>query len=127
MNDVAAKCILSGREFFVSRMKWSDNVLVETPNDPGEVGVSGRYLHKSTPTGSCIISIKEESSLESLVDYVGKLLPALRETGVQEIEFYVSIIYSDQGNWELNPNIIGKLSNCGAHLLVSFAKQGNAE
>lgn len=107
------QCVVSGEAFFPSRIPSLEGLVWQKITDAG----------LPEQTGSAVVSSRSTGSLEELVACLEKHAGTLRQYGAEEFEVYAAIRYEDQANWEIPPDLLGRLGRLNAHLLMSFYEE----
>jgi hypothetical protein len=119
MTIVKPRLAASGTAFF-ARSVILPGLICEDPNDPGEIGIVGRFRGKCLPRGSATFLIDSEPSdwekLEQLAPRLPDIIALLIMAQADDINFHLDIIHDGQCNFDLSPVLLKSL----AGLPVSF-------
>jgi len=126
MTKVYPICIARGKNFLPSTVSLPGSLHFKNRNDPGEIGLKGRYVGKPSPDGSCHIALVENDPqpTERWLADLESLVPRLRLANAEDISLFVVLEYDDQCNWEMSSNVVGRLALLNIPILLSAAQEG---
>ncbi len=114
-----------GDTFSPSQAEKKTGLRFVSKNEPGEVSKRGRYRHTPRPYGAAKISPRSTShaAIQELLDILSTNAPLLRECGVEEIKYYLTVSYEpseEQCNLEFDVGFLKALGELGIPLLISI-------
>ena len=114
-------CALWGERFFPSRLHLTGHVEVADANDPGDIGVLGKYRGKPTPYGSCAVrcTIKGRKKIAYLATHLKRHLAVYRKHGATSIVYWI-LWRGTQGNMELTVQELKKLADMKVALAMDY-------
>lgn len=101
MVDIRARCVLRGLEFSPRKFQEISGVRLSRVNEPGSIGVQGRYWNKPIPYGSGDIEVSAEaerdwSKLDELLILVTECIDHARACGAERIVLQCGFFHDGQ-------------------------------
>ena len=112
---------LWGERFFPSRLRISGKVKIVRPNDPGDIGTTGRYRGKPIPYGSCDVecTIQGRRKIAYLAEHLVKYRNHYKTQRASDIVYWI-LWRGTQGNMELSANELAKLAETKAGVAMDY-------
>ena len=117
---------LWGEEFYPSMLDISGDVEVVDANDPGDIGIIGKYKNKPIPYGSCQVkcTMKSQNNIIYMAKHLKKHLSAFKKANASDIVYWI-IWRGIQGNMEFNVLELAALADMGIPVAMNYIQMDN--
>jgi hypothetical protein len=124
IREATAVLLAQGTSFSPSRAAGRLGVVFAEANEPGALGIRGKFAGKPTPYGAASIVVDlssdwEKELLSSDILLKKHLTKVLSECGATEIVLYLNFGFTEQCNLELHPDSIRALAGLNIGVGVS--------
>lgn len=123
---ISGYCLFWGEHFYPSKAEQTTGVHFDEMNEPGELGVTGRYKNKPTPYGSASINFLHTGNTPdilpvdiNIINILSDNLSAFRRAGADEITLYINVYYTEQCNMQLSPELLQVLAKLNIPVAIS--------
>lgn len=124
---IEPECRLWGQSFSPKLIKDIPEIKFITENEPGDIGVSGRYKNLPIPYGACYLSTPFEISQDNKINWMAQFIEShiftFRKAGATEITFWINW-HGVQGNMELSVNQLTKIASLNIPLGMNYIFKG---
>jgi len=123
MIEVAAYLIMSGESFSPSAAADEHGLTYAHQNEPGEIGVRGRYKNKPIPDGHArvVLTNGQANTIDNNDVWapLAHTVEVCRRHGASDVSVHLDVKYTDQCNIELEPILVKLLGSLGLPLTIT--------
>ena len=121
MRKLTPTFLIRGDKFSPRKVLLPPGYCFERSNEPGEIGVSGRFKNIPIPFGAAQLSFsgKENNWFEEQLGLFETILSSLRAAGGDDIRLLITIEYEGQCNWEISAAGVAQLAKLNVPLLLT--------
>jgi hypothetical protein len=124
MVKIRASCEVSGERFSPLVFAKISSVKLCGANEPGEIGIAGRYRGKPTPYGSASIEVSNKaeedwSRFDDLLKVLESCIEALREAGAEKIWISCSLYHDGQCNFGFSKEDLKRIAALNVDMPIS--------
>ena len=127
MVKLSASCVLSGDSFSPRLAEQRTGLRFTETNEPGEIGIRGRYKGQPRPYGMAILeapfdNVTRPKSImpeEWIVDTITLCIAELRACGASSIYLNLVVAWKDQCNLGFGSTFLSKLGQLNIDLALS--------
>jgi hypothetical protein len=120
---IETSCFLWGENFHPSDIKSIDDIHLHLVDDPGSIGITGRYKNKILPHGACYIraskSIPEADKIIWMANFIKTNKKIFIDAGATKIEFWI-LWHGNQGNMEFTPAELKMIASSDIPLCIDY-------
>ena len=115
---------MQGEKFSPKIVENELGIKFSEKNEPGEIGVLGRYKGKKYELGGAILKSPEgiDESLNWILNVLCKHKNYLLKCGVEDINLTLNIEYENQCNFELTKKHLSQLTSLNIGLAITCYK-----
>ena len=127
MIRLYADAVFSGDTFSPRLAERITGLTFSTQNEPGEIGLIGRYKGLPRPYGMAILKAPFDSGTmttsqmpeEWIANALTQHIKDIRSCGATEIHVNITVAWKDQCNFGFNEEFLSKVGRLGVHVFVS--------
>ena len=117
------ECHLWGKQFYPSRLKNIQDILISDSIDRGQIGTAGLYKNRPTMFGACTIVAPKDIERINIVfwmaDFIKKNKQEFKQAGATKMLFWI-LWFGGQGNMELSAQEIKEIHETGLDLCMDY-------